>query len=108
MFRFTIRDLLWLTVVVGLAIAHWKDRSELSRSAAKLSETQNTLGVVAERRKWAEDGRDELSSLLTKYGWSSVRDPSGNLDLVPQWSSVSAKYREYKEAEKAAEATNSN
>jgi hypothetical protein len=35
MFRFTIRDVLWLTVVVGLAVglgfAWWKDRRALSR-----------------------------------------------------------------------------
>jgi len=28
MFRFTIRDVLWLTVVVALAVAWWVDRSQ--------------------------------------------------------------------------------
>ena len=30
-FRFTIRDLLWLTLVVAVLIAWWLDRSELSK-----------------------------------------------------------------------------
>jgi hypothetical protein len=29
MLRFTIRDVLWLTVVVGLAVGWWLDRGEL-------------------------------------------------------------------------------
>jgi hypothetical protein len=33
MFRFTIRDLLWLTVVVALALGWWVDRSRLAEVA---------------------------------------------------------------------------
>jgi hypothetical protein len=36
MFRFTIRDVLWLTVVVGLAVAWWTDRRHLIERAARL------------------------------------------------------------------------
>ncbi|HZL89526.1 MAG TPA: hypothetical protein VFB96_14270 [Pirellulaceae bacterium] len=38
--RFTIRDLLWLTVVVALAVAWWVDRRQ---GAARLAETQAEL-----------------------------------------------------------------
>jgi hypothetical protein len=31
MFRFTIRDVLWLTVVVGLGVALWAERRELNQ-----------------------------------------------------------------------------
>ncbi|HUE74712.1 MAG TPA: hypothetical protein VMP01_27840 [Pirellulaceae bacterium] len=31
MFRFTIRDLLWLTVVVAMGVAWWVDRSGLTK-----------------------------------------------------------------------------
>jgi hypothetical protein len=34
MFRFTIRDLLWQTVVVGMAAALWIDRRSLGRLEA--------------------------------------------------------------------------
>ena len=32
MFRFTIRDVLWLTVVVAVCLAWWVDRVEFTRS----------------------------------------------------------------------------
>jgi hypothetical protein len=31
-FRFTIRDLLWLTLVVAMAVGWWLDRSHLAAS----------------------------------------------------------------------------
>ena len=33
--RFSIRDLLWLTVVVALAVGWWVDRSNITRHAAE-------------------------------------------------------------------------
>jgi hypothetical protein len=36
--RFTIRDLLWLTVVVALAVAWWVDHHDLIRYKAVYSE----------------------------------------------------------------------
>lgn len=35
MFRFTIRDVLWLMVLVGLGVAWWVDHSRLDSRAAK-------------------------------------------------------------------------
>jgi len=32
MFRFTIRDVLWLMVVVGLVLSLWNERQKLSRA----------------------------------------------------------------------------
>ena len=36
--RFTIRDLLWLTVVVALGVAWWIDRSRLAKELDFLKE----------------------------------------------------------------------
>jgi hypothetical protein len=36
MFRFTIRDVLWLTVVVGILATWWLDHDRLEQKAAKL------------------------------------------------------------------------
>jgi hypothetical protein len=41
--RFTIRDLLWLTVVVGLGVAWWVDRSRLAREVERLHSHTLTL-----------------------------------------------------------------
>jgi hypothetical protein len=42
MFRFTIRDLLWLMVVVGMGVGWWLDRAETIRlrEDSKLWETR--------------------------------------------------------------------
>ena len=36
--KFSIRDLLWLTVVVALAVAWWLDRRQLGTENGKLNE----------------------------------------------------------------------
>ena len=47
MFRFTIRDVLWLTVVVALAVGWWIDRKSISDARASL-EAQRTAVKVEE------------------------------------------------------------
>jgi hypothetical protein len=48
MFRFTIRDVLWLTVVVGMALGWWIDRSRecapLIKSHESLQEIRQLVG----------------------------------------------------------------
>jgi len=65
MFRFTIRDVLWLMVVVGLAIGWWVDNRRKSTAYNSLA---------AERRAWKErshvlDGllRDEFFNIQWKH-----------------------------------------
>jgi len=41
MFRFTIRDVLWLTVVVGLGLGWWMDRQSLSN---RLRHAETVIG----------------------------------------------------------------
>ena len=57
MFRFTIRDVLWLTVVVALLISWVHERYALERMRAKLQES------VAER----ENLRGQISSLNARH-----------------------------------------
>ena len=56
MFRFTIRDLLWLMVVVGIALA-WIDRERTWR--ASLGRTYQEL-LESERRKLRREMSEEL------------------------------------------------
>ena len=51
MFRFTIRDVLWLMVVVGLACGWWSARAEV------------------ERLQYARLIRDQLQSAIEKEGY---------------------------------------
>jgi hypothetical protein len=59
MFRFSIRDVLWLTVVVGLGVGWWVDRSALAPKAAKAAELERTANVLANE--------------LERYGWKVDR-----------------------------------
>jgi hypothetical protein len=60
MFRFTIRDVLWLTVVAALGVGWWVDRSSLAVDAAENRQLKERLGPLhgdAEanaEREWAE------------------------------------------------------
>jgi lysylphosphatidylglycerol synthetase-like protein (DUF2156 family) len=56
MYKFTIRDLLWLTVVVALGVAWWVQWRQLD---ALRSETALQADNLAEAEKFAK-----------RYGWS--------------------------------------
>jgi len=54
MFRFTIRDVLWLTVVVGLGVSWWVDNKRIEKVIA-------TLEKEGQQQRAARD--DELAVL---------------------------------------------
>ena len=56
MFRFSIRDVLWLTVVVGLAVGWWIEHCEISRLA--IARTRE-LSSIKERLSVTERVKDE-------------------------------------------------
>jgi len=74
MFRFTIRDVLWLMVVVGLACGWWMDR----RQIAALRSQANTSDY---RRFMEERVNLELQKLLAKEGRGFDVAPNGKVYL---------------------------
>jgi len=52
MFRFTIRDILWLTVVVALTLSWWIDNKRIESSVAR---------IESDRRELQADFEDRLS-----------------------------------------------
>jgi hypothetical protein len=49
MFRFTIRDVLWLTVVAALAIGWWLDQDRIRRQTLALRASEENYREAAER-----------------------------------------------------------
>jgi hypothetical protein len=68
MFRFTIRDVLWLTVVVGLGVGWWVDHQQNRQDAEKLK---------SERKVW-ESRAQYLANIIKN------ELPPGNVTVV--WS----------------------
>jgi hypothetical protein len=46
MFRFSIRDVLWLTVVVALAICWYRDRAALERARNEIRDSKDAFKVL--------------------------------------------------------------
>jgi len=51
MFRFTIRDVLWLTVLVALAAGWWVDRGRLAARISKQAYDNYTLRMAVATRE---------------------------------------------------------
>jgi hypothetical protein len=56
MFRFTIRDVLWLTVVVGLAVALWLEHSQVMALRETLNEQDAKRRIMELRERELRGG----------------------------------------------------
>jgi len=78
MFRFTIRDVLWLTMVVALAVTWWLDRKSLeSKSAAQLraaeEQREKSLALQAKMELSLTAERIEHEATRRDWEWEKVR-----------------------------------
>jgi len=65
MFRFTIRDLLWLMVVVGLSIA-WVGERGLAQNAARLQWDVKALTRLLEDEGWTVSNNSAAIGIYTE------------------------------------------
>jgi hypothetical protein len=63
MFRFTIRDVLWLTVVVALGVALWANQSRYRQHIATMSELVDQL--KRESKVWESRAQSLRNDALT-------------------------------------------
>jgi hypothetical protein len=93
MFRFTIRDVLWLTVVVALAIVVALDRRSLAAATGRVRDLEGFVELVrAENANWAKSDRElqaefeDLEDAIRRKGivvqWE--KDPSGQKFRIPK------------------------
>jgi len=71
MFRFTIRDVLWLTVVVALGVAWWADRSRL---IVRVTKAESLHGDYVKM----------LNMLNANWRTISESDGSGFVPIAPE------------------------
>jgi hypothetical protein len=87
MFRFTIRDVLWLTVVVALAFGWGTDRAMLARSKREAEQraraASNAMDGAISQRDDAQQKYAQLLAQISKYGWSRRYNASGYPELLP-------------------------
>ena len=75
MFRFTIRDLLWLTVLAALAVCWWIDNKRIEKTLVKIQSEQAKLAKLTQ--DW-EDGLTILDNWNKQHG----NPPSGYVSAL--------------------------
>jgi septal ring factor EnvC (AmiA/AmiB activator) len=92
MFRFTIRDLLWLTVVVALAAAWWSDRRDairqrldnqarIARQELRLTEQETRITAVEEMLARSKGETTALRQQLREY--VATQEDKVRIDIAP-------------------------
>jgi hypothetical protein len=77
MFRFTIRDVLWLTVVAAVIAAWWIDRTRLFSEVSKLGAEVKRLAAGPD---WA--GMDRIMDEYYQH-WATLQKRERELGLEP-------------------------
>jgi hypothetical protein len=78
MFRFTIRDMLWLTVVVAMGLAWWSQQATIKWE--RISVERDRAALAAKRAELDQrflrlvDATDQLNIELERVGSSSSTD----------------------------------
>ena len=70
MFRFTIRDLLWLMVVVGLSVGWWIDRRDIVRERESLAIKRQKVEELEENARQLEQNARRRFSDLSKFEYA--------------------------------------
>jgi len=76
MFRFTIRDVLWLMVVVALGLGWWIDRTAVKKFYSKFAWDQADMATATAKKINAQNKRlTLLGSAIEKAGFSLKESP---------------------------------
>jgi hypothetical protein len=70
--RFNIRDVLWLTVVVGMALRWWIDRTKSQEDRAPLMQSHENLQEIRQMLG-SEEKLGELITMARAYNLSPAR-----------------------------------
>jgi hypothetical protein len=79
--RFTLRDLFWLTLVVGLGVGWWMRDAQLLAVSQRRKATIQALQEFCSRTGWSVTINQETGEVLKV---ESRRDRSGEWPAVPR------------------------
>jgi hypothetical protein len=93
MFRFTIRDVLWLTVVAAFAVGWWIDRGRLAREVKMLEHHRDWTPIVSPPFSgfgaWPATGPNEVAPAeMTKVTPVATTAQADDQPLVVEWSDL--------------------
>ena len=80
MFRFMIRDVLWLMVVVALGLGWWLEHGQSMERVAKVEIERDAL---AKQIRTCHADYNALSMAALKYGLLPTRNSRGEMALRP-------------------------
>jgi hypothetical protein len=84
MFRFSIRDILWLTVLAAVTVMWWIDRTKLRIDWLQVKADQQALEVAKREAVWAkkatEMAREQKASILKAAAQRGITQ----LDIEPE------------------------
>lgn len=92
MFRFTIRDVLWLMVVVGLGLAWLAEHRQHAASIQELKESNKAKEVAETGWQWSVVEHNKTLRLLEENGLTTVTESGGKTTLQKIDQSGTAKF----------------
>jgi hypothetical protein len=84
MFRFTIRDVLWLTVVVAFGVSWWLDHTKNRIDWAQVRADRRALLKAKEEAKWATVKANSAVEQKNEIVRTAARFGISILDAEPQ------------------------
>ena len=84
MFCFTIRDVLWLTVVVAFGVSWWLDHTKTRIDWEQVRADRQALAKATELAHWANVRADTAIEQRTKIIRAAARFGMSYLDVEPE------------------------
>src|SRR5262245_24640181 len=85
MFRFTIRDLLWLMLVVGLSVSWWSNRRWAIQNADRAMNATKQIEVMKTQMQTQKERNAELSGDVQKLERRLILTESRQPQLDPSF-----------------------
>lgn len=84
MFRFSIRDILWLTVLAAVSVMWWIDRTKMRIDWTKVKADQQALEAAKREAFWAKSAAEMAREQKANVLKAAARRGITQLDIEPE------------------------